>query len=88
MLRRVDLMGDPPHARRPHLGLVTTKPSYFASRVHSAVPILQVRLVSQPLLAPLDHLANFHILAKVTSADPSHSAMLMVSSSHSGPYSS
>ena len=41
--------------------------------------------VSQPLLAPLDHLANFHFQAKVTSANLSHSAMLMVSSSHPGP---
>ena len=40
--------------------------------------------MSQPLLAPLDHLANFHFLAKVTSANHLHSAMLMVSSSHPG----
>ena len=39
-------MGDPPHARRPHLGLATTKPSYFASRVSSAAPILYIRLKS------------------------------------------
>ena len=37
-------MGDPRHARRPHLGLATTKPSYFALRVPLAAPILQVRL--------------------------------------------
>ena len=38
--------------------------------------------------SPLNHLANFHFLAEVTSANPSHSAMLMISSSYPGPYSS
>ena len=37
-------MGDPLHARRPHLGLATTKHFCFALRVPSAAPILQVRL--------------------------------------------
>ena len=41
---KICLVEDPPHARRPHLGLATTKPSYFALRVPSAASILLVRL--------------------------------------------
>jgi hypothetical protein len=37
-------------------------------------------MVSQPSLAPLYWLGHFSILARVTSANPSHSAMLRVSS--------
>ena len=40
----------------------------------------------QPLLAPLT-IFPFSILARVTNANPSHSAMLMVSSPYRGPYS-
>jgi hypothetical protein len=36
--------------------------------------------MSQPLLVPLNRLGHFSILARITSANPSHSAMLMVSS--------
>jgi hypothetical protein len=37
-------------------------------------------VMSQPLLAPLNSLGHFSVLARVTSAYPSHSAMLKVSS--------
>ena len=36
--------------------------------------------LSQPSLTPLNWLGHFSILARVTSANPSHSAMLRVSS--------
>jgi hypothetical protein len=44
------------------------------SRMSFMAPLLQ------PLLAPLNWLGHFSFLARVTSVNPSHSAMLMVSS--------
>ena len=69
-----------------YLYIYSNKNHIFSDKISEGA--LYVMKVSQPLLAPLDHLANFHFLAKVTSANPSHSAMLMVSSSHPRPYSS
>ena len=45
-------------------------------------------LVSQPLLVPHNNVGHFSILAKVMSANSSHSAMLMISSPNRGPLSS
>ena len=43
--------------------------------------------MSQPSLTPLNSLAHFSILARITSANPLHVAMLMVSSPYCGPLS-
>jgi hypothetical protein len=39
----------------------------------------------QPLLAPLIYVGDFPILARVTNANPLHSAMLMASFAYCGP---
>ena len=41
--------------------------------------------LSQPLLVPFNNVGHFSILTRITSANPSHSAMLTVSSPYRGP---
>ena len=63
----------------------------FSTSMHSRTLDEKLKLgssVSQPLLAPLNYVGNFLILARVTSANPSHSTMAMVSSPYCGPLSS
>ena len=42
--------------------------------------------VLQPLLMPVNYVDHFLILAKVTSANPSHSTMQMISPQYRGPF--